>query len=490
MKLHMQVKKGVGLVILLVLSLALVGCQKTLTPKETAIKLFENRAMLEGYDMKFEGDLSIELGGEVDPSVEQYLGILKNIKLTGDMQYQKTDKIGDYAMHYTVDLNGMVMNMEMYFDGTQMIIKYPLLPNYIVVDLAELLEKASEEGGLPFTLDYDAIVADLTTVMNELMPKLNVEMMKLINEESLEIIDAYTFTVDGESVTSKALKIDFNAELFEGMMNSFIDIAKDSKVLYDVLKKYDVENELGTFEAYQSNFEVMKETLENEVDMTEFYKILEALEYTYILGYDKSYKVKHMATKMVIRIDEATFGTDATMTMNSVYAMDESKSEVVFPEITEENSMFLEDFMPDLEGAYDYESTEETEESVSDLPVNDQVEVQTERLLALTEQIEGAQTDEEINQMLEAFLLAHESEIMYAYFATEEGVMHLYPREALPEDYDPRTRPFYMDTIVQGFVVHELYVDANSGMYVQTISKTIEVDGVISGVVGIDFYVE
>jgi len=75
------------------------------------------------------------------------------------------------------------------------------------------------------------------------------------------------------------------------------------------------------------------------------------------------------------------------------------------------------------------------------------------------------------------------------YFGTSTGDMYLYPlseRDNLPEDYDPRVRPWYEGAIEQNLFVSAPYTEASSGKTVITISKKVFKDSKLMGVIGFE----
>ncbi len=74
------------------------------------------------------------------------------------------------------------------------------------------------------------------------------------------------------------------------------------------------------------------------------------------------------------------------------------------------------------------------------------------------------------------------------YMGTESKNFFCYPEVELPADYDPTTRPWYTSAIVnKGKVVFgEPYISASDDKIVVSISKTVEKDGVIVGVIAMD----
>ncbi|WIF94181.1 methyl-accepting chemotaxis protein [Caminicella sporogenes] len=79
-------------------------------------------------------------------------------------------------------------------------------------------------------------------------------------------------------------------------------------------------------------------------------------------------------------------------------------------------------------------------------------------------------------------------DLMWTYFGNEEGSMYIFPKDELPDDYDPRTRPWYKKALEnKGKIVWtEPYIDATVDELVITAAKTVLDGDKVIGVVGID----
>ncbi|KNY35032.1 methyl-accepting chemotaxis protein [Agrobacterium sp. SUL3] len=81
------------------------------------------------------------------------------------------------------------------------------------------------------------------------------------------------------------------------------------------------------------------------------------------------------------------------------------------------------------------------------------------------------------------------AQFMSTYFGNaENGVFTTFPKTPLPEGYDPRKRPWYLDAVKAGKpVLTEPYTDASTGGLVITAAMPVSVDGKLAGVTGSDF---
>ncbi len=86
----------------------------------------------------------------------------------------------------------------------------------------------------------------------------------------------------------------------------------------------------------------------------------------------------------------------------------------------------------------------------------------------------------------------YQSTFVWTYFGETDGHYHIWPLDPeLPGDYDPRTRPWYLDAIAAGrATLTEPYRDISTN--VETITATMPVTrrGKLAGVVGADFTTE
>lgn len=76
------------------------------------------------------------------------------------------------------------------------------------------------------------------------------------------------------------------------------------------------------------------------------------------------------------------------------------------------------------------------------------------------------------------------------YIANETGQFYLHPFVELPEDYDARTRPWYIKAMKEEIYISEIYEDVGTGEQIMTVSKKINLNNQLYGVVGIDVVVD
>ncbi|GFZ33017.1 methyl-accepting chemotaxis protein [Clostridium zeae] len=81
-----------------------------------------------------------------------------------------------------------------------------------------------------------------------------------------------------------------------------------------------------------------------------------------------------------------------------------------------------------------------------------------------------------------------DSDIKLFYFATPSKMMYLYPETKLPDGYDPTSRPWYQKAIQNKdtAVFSDPYQDSATGQFIISVSKAVELNGQVVGVVSAD----
>lgn len=83
----------------------------------------------------------------------------------------------------------------------------------------------------------------------------------------------------------------------------------------------------------------------------------------------------------------------------------------------------------------------------------------------------------------------YEQTFMWTYFGEANGAYHIWPPDfTLPDDYDPRTRPWYKDAATaRRTTLTEPYLDIATDEETITVASPVYRDGALAGVVGADF---
>ncbi len=95
--------------------------------------------------------------------------------------------------------------------------------------------------------------------------------------------------------------------------------------------------------------------------------------------------------------------------------------------------------------------------------------------------------------ILEHFKVIAEAQpkLSAVYFGDINGNMFIYPKQELPQGYDPRVRPWYKDALAKnGPVWSEPYRDASTGKWVVTFAMPVYYNGKLVGVIGLDVFID
>lgn len=349
----MKKKVIIGIVLVVVLSLIFMSCNREadLTALEKYEKIIEASEELESAKMEFEGilDLDMDIATD-DEATAAAMGMMtdmfRNIKFTGSGEFVKTEAIGDLAMVYQVNFNGMTMEIEFYFDGERLIVNYPMMPKYIVIDINELLGLASESGELGFELDYDTIIANLDPIMEDYMRIVKEVVSDNLKDEDIEYIEEYTFTFNEVENKTEALKLNIQIDNLDKYMESFLVKAKDVESFRSTVDLFNTEEEV-TMEKFNAYIDDALAEMKASEGVSAGYENMTIDQYDIIMGYDKNYNTTNNDIIMSYDMHDEYSDTNTkfSMTMKTIYTDHNKITEVTIPEIDDENSMSFMDLM-------------------------------------------------------------------------------------------------------------------------------------------------
>nr|WP_271411012.1 methyl-accepting chemotaxis protein [Pseudomonas sp. Q1-7] len=99
---------------------------------------------------------------------------------------------------------------------------------------------------------------------------------------------------------------------------------------------------------------------------------------------------------------------------------------------------------------------------------------------SVAESLAAAPSADAVPAILQQRALA--STFAFTYFGTQEGAFTMRPDSAMPEGYDPRSRPWYQGAkAAGGTTLTEPYVDAATGQLIITIATPVQSHGVAGG---------
>ena len=167
----------------------------------------------------------------------------------------------------------------------KVIIKYPMMPQYLVMDFDSLTESMAIQSGEE--ADFDKILESASKLSDEMSLDMTLAVLAAIDDSEMVYEKNHVFMVDGAEVKSAAVTINFTKDTFVNVFNAYFDYMMNSEAFYNYIKEYSIED-MGTFEDYKQSFAEAKEELVAEFKDSdvEIDKIFKKLKFDVIIGFE------------------------------------------------------------------------------------------------------------------------------------------------------------------------------------------------------------
>lgn len=330
----MKLNRGIALLLAVAMIFAMTACAPKQTPKERLEEAFTNSLDLTSNESDFALNLTVDMDAAGDPMMEMVLSMLKDVQLEGHAKSLISEE-KDVTMELTGSAStaGMTYEAELYMNPEKMVIKIPMVPQYLVQEMPETTEESMDvESSKAFAKALNASVLGLVKEEN-LTAEDNVEMTVGEHTEKGTMITLTLSDAEAKELTLAIVNELFQNEQFVNMM---------------------VQNQQQQYAAM--GLEMSEEELRGEIttQLDEFNAMWnEAVDYFTIEKYNMSFllnkdnqSIGSMVDMDINAADEMS-GLDMKVHMDMqtvVYSINELTSEdVFFPELTEENSMPMEE---------------------------------------------------------------------------------------------------------------------------------------------------
>ncbi len=338
-------KKTIFTISSIILIVAMLGgCSEKLTPREKLDASMTNTINMATVKQNFDMTMSIEADEEsISPEILMFLGMLKNIHITGDFQLDNNEIL--MGGNLTVDLQGISYNTELYLSKEKYIVKIPMFNKYLLLyDYTE--ENASDN---PLFQDYDK--------MKELSQNIYSKILNQLDDESIKELKEISIDLPSGSVKATPIEMSFtDAQMKELLKTTFTDLLEDPDFKQYIQNSMEAQNQmLGeglqeevTVDNFDESLDMLKESLDTIDEILSF----DTVEVTYYLDKD-NYIVKSDFNLLVTVIgDEETGMPQFTITLTGTdsYWDINKPIEITMPELTDENSMTLEDMVTNTMG--------------------------------------------------------------------------------------------------------------------------------------------
>lgn len=249
------------LVLVIVMSLLLSGCNMAVRlpePVETLVKVFDATYNADAYEVDYNGKMQVLFSSDsILNSQDIFKDMFNNILISGTTKYDNTAGARQQLTRYSVDINDLVMNFDLYSDNDIVAIEYPLIGKYLV------FENSSDQVG---NTGYDSVIEELMGLyyyydeetsagyITEFKEELGEDVLKsLINHlepGDISLVDNYRFTLDEQTVNQRAVVVNANSHVLVRLLNGVIEDVLLTEKAYQLYNKHFGAELASDYQAY------------------------------------------------------------------------------------------------------------------------------------------------------------------------------------------------------------------------------------------------
>ncbi len=263
-----------------------------MTALERLEKIMNANVELTSYHMDVEGQMDMELQSEND--IPDYLSaafkMYDNMKITINADVvMKPDNVQMKILE-NVDMGGMAVDIEVYLDNDELIVKYPVIGNYVLITVDDIKEALDIELPETFTQDLMALMPQIQKDSSKIL-------MSHLNEYNTKYGAPYVMTENGYEQTLNVVEIEMDSEMliqvYADIVLSLLDNEKGLELVQSVV---DANDELvsddftETFSTDLSSLKIAVADFKNPESETRkglddsFGMIFENMNYNYKVG--------------------------------------------------------------------------------------------------------------------------------------------------------------------------------------------------------------
>jgi len=312
---------------------------------------------LESYRMDAKGsiNMNLESENEVPQYLEQMFKMYDNMELS--IQADVVSKPDNYQMKMleNIDVGGMQFDVEIYLKDYELLIKYPIIGNYISITLDDIKDLTGIE--LPETFEQDVLA---------LIPMIEKDMTEIVlthlTDENVQYKEPYLMNNDGYEQTLNVIEITMDSEtiiqIYADVILSLLNNDEGLALIEEVIEM-NGESLPEDFKSELSEVKILVEAVKDpESDAraelkAELGPILDNLEYTYDIGLSNLNIPKMMWMKMDMRfpVDEYN-GVDMHMVYDLEYRLSKFNEidEIVLPQLEESDVIRVHELIEQFGG--------------------------------------------------------------------------------------------------------------------------------------------
>lgn len=340
-----------ALAVLLIACLAALAFQSWTdqTALERVNAIMSASSELESYRIEATGNMSMAL--ESEEEIPEYLESV--FKMYDSMEIYV---LADYVLNperfqirllEEVDMGGMAMEIEAYLDHDEMIVKYPVIGNYIHITIEDLQNIFSFELPDNFLNDFYALIPDMSS-------DAAIIMSKYLTEENVRYLEPVTLEHDGYRERLHAIEIKYDSEmLIQVYADLILSVLENEKgrALFESVIEANGEQIPGSLdsdlnELIQIVTDVKDPESEARQKLTnELGPILDQLDLTAVLGVNNLNmpKAMWMNFDMLMPVDDFDDSVQMRMSYDIEYTLSHFNAidEIEMPEIDEDDMISI-----------------------------------------------------------------------------------------------------------------------------------------------------
>jgi len=324
-------RKIVSMLMVLVLVLSVVGCAPKQTPKEMLEEATMNALDVTSAEQDMKMHFGIDLGENPDPMMEMFASMLKDV----NVEFHAKSIMGDtpqIEMTGSAALSGMTYNLEIYMNDTQMAMKVPMMEPYIVQDLTG--ENA------PAMLDKEQA--------KEMNKKIYDLILAKVTDEELVLEEGVTVQVNGEDVKVNNISLKFDDARTKDLVKEiFTTMMQDPSFREIMISSLKNQNAMMGIEMTDEEYGAQMDEMMTEFDAgwveAVTYFTMDRFDMTFSIDSNKQIVASSVGLDMTINEPETGTSVKMNMDIESTMYNVNAVTEVMFPELTEDNSVTVEE---------------------------------------------------------------------------------------------------------------------------------------------------
>jgi len=325
-----------GLLVLVLIMTAFSGCSKKETAKEVLEKSIDRSMEIKTSKQNFNMDMSYDMGLSEeemaeDPMASGLIEMIDSMNISGE--FTSDVESGLTAGNMLLDMKGMQFKVEIYVsDAGNIVVKMPMSDKYITVNsMTETPSEEEMEEMKQFSKEIAASLIGSFSEENMSMESKNVELAD--GEYDLKEITVTLSDAEAKAMIKKLIPEVYSNKTMRKSMEGNLKLQRE--MIGESVEDIDMDAEID---------KMIEEAIAAFEDAE---ALLTIDEFTMVFGIDEYYNTRTTDMSMMYSVSDETLDNPVSMGFqmeSDVYGIDQPV-EIEVPEINEENSITLEEFI-------------------------------------------------------------------------------------------------------------------------------------------------